>query len=249
MTDHKIATREEWQAARAELLEREKELTRMSDELARQRRDLPWVPVDKEYTFQTEVGAASLADLFGGRSQLFIYHFMFGAGYTAGDPVNSSIGDSVDGLVSHLNARDVTMAFVSRAPVKKLLAYRERMGWSLPWVSSGESDFNLDFGISGTEEATREWVTPMLERGEMPPVAIRNASATGTDIVGFIAEGFGVNVFVREGDAVYHTYSSLARGVEFLMDYYPILDRVPKGRDEGDAFQMWLRRHDEYDGE
>jgi predicted dithiol-disulfide oxidoreductase (DUF899 family) len=249
MTEHRTGTREEWLAARAELLEREKELTRMGDELARQRRELPWVRVDKEYTFQTADGPTSLAELFDGRSQLLIYHFMFGPGYTAGCPTNSSIADSFNGVLPHLNARDVTMICVSRAPVEKLQAYRARMGWSFPWVCAGESDFTFDFGVSSTEEATREWVTPMLEGGLLPPIARQNASATGTDIVSYLEEGFGVDVFAREGDTVYHCYSSNSRGVEFLMGYYPILDRTPKGRYEGNAFQTWLRRHDEYDGQ
>ena len=249
MTDRKTGTREEWEAASAGLLEREKELTRMTDELARQRRGLPWVPVEKEYTFQTADGPKTLAELFDGRSQLVAYHFMFGPGYTAGDPTNSSIADSFNGVLPHLKARDVTMICVSRAPLEKLLAYRERMGWGFPWVSAAESDFNVDFGVSSTEEATREWVEPALKRGGLPPIAIQNARATGTDIVSYLAEGFGVNVFAYEGNIVYHCYSSTSRGVEFLMGYYPILDRVPKGRDEGDAFQTWLRRHDEYDSQ
>jgi len=249
MADHKIGTRAEWLAATADLLEGEKDLIRVGDELAWKRQELPWVPVEKEYRFQTADGRRSLAELFDGRSQLVVYHFMFGPGYTAGCPTNSSIADSFDGVLPHLRARDVTMICVSRAPVEKLLAYRQRMGWGFPWVSAGESDFNADFGVSSTEEATRGWVTPMLEAGSLPPIAAQNASATGTDIVSYLAEGFGVNVFAREGNTVYHCYSSSARGVEFLMGYYPILDRTPKGRDEGDAFQTWLRRHDEYDSQ
>jgi predicted dithiol-disulfide oxidoreductase (DUF899 family) len=249
MTDHKTGTREEWLAARADLLEREKEFTRMGDELARQRRELPWVPVDKEYTFQTADGPKTLAELFEGRSQVVVYHFMFGPSYTSGCPTNSSIADSFNGMLPHLTARDVTMICVSGAPLEKLLAYRERMGWTFNWASSHESDFNFDFGVSSTEKATREWVAPMLEGGLLPPIASQNASASGTDIVSYLSEGFGVNTFARECDTVYHAYSSTARGVEFLMGYYPILDRTPKGRDEGNAFQTWLRRHDEYDSE
>jgi len=183
MTDHKTGTREEWLAARAELLKREKELTRMSDELARQRRELPWVPVEKEYTFQTADGPKTLAELFDGRSQLVVYRFMFGPDYAAGCPTNSSIADSVNGVLPHLEARDVTMICVSRAPLEKLLAYKHRMGWSFNWASSRESDFNFDFGVSATEEATREWVAPMLEDGLLPPIASQNARASGTDIV------------------------------------------------------------------
>ena len=246
MTEHPTGTRAKWEAARAALLEREKEFTRMGDELARQRRELPWVPVDKEYLFQTADGPRTLAELFGDRSQLVVYHFMFGASYTAGCPVNSSIADSVNGILPHLAARDVSMVLVSRAPVSKLLAYRERMGWTLPWVSAGDSDFNSDFGVSGTVAETRAWAEPMLSRGELPPIAIQNARATGTDVVSYLAEGFGFTVFARRGEAVYHCYSAGGRGVEFLMGYYPILDRVPNGRDEGDGFQTWLRRHDEY---
>jgi predicted dithiol-disulfide oxidoreductase (DUF899 family) len=246
MSDHWIATREEWLAASADVLDREKELTRMGDELARQRRELPWVRVEKAYTFQTEDGQKSLAQLFADSSQLVVYHFMFGPSYASGCPTNSSLADSFDGLVRHLQARDVTMICVSGAPIEKLLAYQERMGWKFNWVSSYESDFNYDFGVSSTEEATREWVTPTLEGGEMPPIVSQNAEACGTDIVSYISEGFGFNTFAREGDIVYHTYSSASRGVEFLMGYYPILDRTPKGRDEGNAFQTWLRRHDEY---
>jgi predicted dithiol-disulfide oxidoreductase (DUF899 family) len=246
MAEHTIGTRAEWEAARGALLEREKELTRMGDEVARQRRELPWVPVDKDYAFQTADGPRALAELFGDRSQLVVYHFMFGASYTAGCPTNSSIADSIDGLLPHLAARDVRMVLVSRAPVSKLLAYRERMGWRLPWVSAGQTDFNEDFGVSGSVEATRAWAEPMLARGELPPIAIQNARATGTDVVSYLAEGFGFTAFARRGEAVYHCYSAGGRGVEFLMGYYPILDRVPGGRDEGDGFQTWLRRHDEY---
>jgi predicted dithiol-disulfide oxidoreductase (DUF899 family) len=206
------------------------------------------VPVEKEYTFQTADGPKTLAELFDGRSQLVVYHFMFGPSYTAGCPTNSSIADTFNGVLPHLKARDVTMICVSGAQLGKLLAYEQRLGWSFPWASSAESDFNFDFGISSTEEATREWVTPMLEDG-LPPIASQNASASGTDIVSYLSEGFGVNTFAREGDTVYHCYSSTSRGVEFLMGYYPILDRAPKGRDEGDAFQLWIRRHDEYGSE
>jgi predicted dithiol-disulfide oxidoreductase (DUF899 family) len=248
MTDHKIGTHEEWLAARADLLEREKQLTRMGDELARQRRQLPWVPVEKEYTLQAEDGHKSLAELFDDRSQLVVYHFMFGPTYASGCPTNSSIADSFNEVLPHLEARDVTMICVSGAPLEKLLAYKKRMGWSFNWASTYESDFNYDFGVSSTKEATREWVTPMLEGG-LPPIASQNARATGTDIVSYLSEGFGVTTFARENDTIYHTYSSTSRGVEFLMGYYPILDRTPKGRDEGDAFQTWLRRHDEYDAE
>lgn len=245
MTAHTIATGEEWAAARGELLEREKELTRLGDELAAKRQELPWVPVEKQYTLQTEDGSRTLAELFDGRSQLAIYHFMFGPDYVAGCPVNSSIADAFSPLVPHLEARDVTMICVSRAPIDKLLAYRRRMGWSFNWASSYESEFSFDFGGSATKEATREWLEPIAD--QMPPIARRNASACGVDLATYLSEGFAFVTFVRQNDTVYLTYSTGGRGVEFLMNYYPILDRVPKGRDEGAAFQTWLRRHDEYE--
>jgi len=245
MTGHKIATREKWAAARQELLAREKEHTRLGDELARQRRELPWVRVEKEYRFDTDDGARTLAELFDGRSQLVVYHFMFGPSYEAGCTTCSSIADAVNGVVPHLNARDVTMLFVSQAPLEKLHTYKRRMGWSFPWVSSANSDFNFDLGFSSSEEQTREWVAPMLE--QLPPIAARNATETGTDVVRYLTESPGFSAFVLDDGAVYHTYSTGARGVEFLMGYYPILDRAPKGRDEGDAFQVWIQRHDEYE--
>ena len=197
MTTHKIATREEWQAARAALLEREKEHTRMGDELARQRRELPWVPVEKEYTLQTADGPKTLAELFDGRSQLLIYHFMFGPSYEAGCPVNSSIADTFDSLIPHLKARDVTLIAVSGAPIEKLLAYRERMGWSFNWASSYESDFNTDLGFSSSLEQTREAIEPILD--QLPPVAFRNAKDAGTDIYGYLTELFGFTAFTPRG--------------------------------------------------
>jgi predicted dithiol-disulfide oxidoreductase (DUF899 family) len=246
MTDHKVTTRDEWLAARAELLKREKELTRMGDEVARQRHELPWVPVDKEYTFQTADGPKTLAELFDGRSQLVVYHLMFGPDYAGGCPTCSSMADSFNGLVPHLAARDVTMICISRAPLEKLLAYRERMGWSFNWASSYQTDFNYDFGASSPEEVVREWAEPWIEAGP-PPAAAQNAAACDVDIVTYISEQPGVTVFARDGDAVYQTYTSASRGVEFLMGYYAILDRVPKGRDEGGS-GYWLHRHNEYDG-
>jgi predicted dithiol-disulfide oxidoreductase (DUF899 family) len=245
MADRRIGTREEWAAAREELLAREKEHTRLGDELARQRRELPWVRVEKDYRFKTDNGTRTLAELFDGRGQLLVYHFMFGPSYQAGCTTCSSIADAVNGVVPHLHARDATMLFVSQAPLEKLQAYSQRMGWSFPWVSSAESDFNVDLGFSSSEEKTREWVTPILER--LPPIAGRNASEAGTDLVGYLTERQGFSAFVLEDGAVYHTYSTGARGVEFLMGYYGILDRASKGRDEGDGFQLWIRRHDEYD--
>jgi predicted dithiol-disulfide oxidoreductase (DUF899 family) len=245
-TDHRIATREEWAAARAELLAREKEHTRLGDELARRRHELPWVRVEKEYRLDTDVGPRTLAQLFDGRSQLLIYHFMFGPSYQAGCPINSSIADGVNGLIPHLNAHDVTMLFVSQAPLEKLQAYKRRMGWSFPWVSSADSGFNADLGYSSSEEETRAWVTQNL--GSLPPIVDRNASASGTDVAGYLTESPGFSAFVLEDGVVYQSYSTGWRGVEFLMGYYPILDRAPKGRDEDDGFQLWIRRHDEYEG-
>jgi len=245
MTGHKIGTREQWTAAREQLLAREKEHTRLGDELARQRRELPWVRVDKEYRFDTDAGTRTLAELFDGRSQLLIYHFMFGPSYAAGCPTCSSIADSVNGVLPHLNARDVTMLVVSQAPLETLQAFRQRMDWRFPWVSSASSEFNTDLGFSRSEEQTREAVTPMLEAGPNP-ILEHMSRETGTDIVGYLTEGPGFDAFVLDDGVVYHTYSTTARGLEFLMGYYPILDRTPKGRDEGDATQVWIRRHDEY---
>jgi predicted dithiol-disulfide oxidoreductase (DUF899 family) len=244
MTEHKIGTREAWLAAREQLLVREKEHTRLGDELAQQRRELPWVRVGKEYRFDTDDGEKALVELFDGRSQLLVYHFMFGPSYQAGCITCSSIADAVNGVLPHLHARDVTFVFVSQAPLEKLQMYKRRMGWSFPWMSSAASDFNFDLGFSSSEALTREWVAPILE--QLPPIAGRNASESGTDVVGYLTESQGFSAFILDNGAVYHTYSTGARGVEFLMGYYPILDRAPKGRDEGDGFQLWIRRHDEY---
>jgi predicted dithiol-disulfide oxidoreductase (DUF899 family) len=244
MTDHQVVSREEWQAARDELLRREKEHTRMADELARQRRELPWVAVEKEYRFDTGQGTRTLAELFDGRSQLVVYHFMFGPSYEAGCPVNSSIADALDGLLPHLHARDVTLLLVSQAPLAKIQAYQQRMGWHLPWVSAAPGDFNYDFGGSYSPEQVRGFL-PDAWAG-LPPIVAQNAAATGTDIPGYLTESPAASVFTRHDGAVYQTYAAAARGVEFVMSYYPILDRTPNGRDEGDGFQTWLRRHDEY---
>ncbi len=251
MTDHPIAGRAEWQAARDELLALEKEHTRMGDELARRRRELPWVRVEKEYRFDADEGEKALGELFDGRSQLLVYHFMFGPSYEAGCPVNSSIADAVNGVLPHLHARDTTVVFVSQAPLGKLQAYTRRMGWSFPWVSSAPTDFNFDLGFSQTEEQSRETVAKMggsflPAPGSLPPIVEQNARASGTDAVGYLTESPGFSTFVREDGAVYHTYSTTWRGLEFLMGYYGILDRAPKGRDEGEAWQLWIRRHDEY---
>ena len=246
MTAHKIVTREQWEVARGQLLTREKELTGLGDELAAQRRELPWTPVEKEYTLQTEDGPRTLDELFDGRSQLVVYHFMFGPDYASGCPTNSSIADGFDPLVPHLQARDVTMLCVSRAPIDKLLAFRRRIGWSFNWASSHGSEFSFDFGGSASKAATRAWLEPLAE--QMPPIAHGNADACGVDLVTYLSEGFAFITFARDNDSTYVTYSTGGRGVEFLMGYYPILDRVPKGRDEGAGFQTWLRRHDEYNG-
>jgi predicted dithiol-disulfide oxidoreductase (DUF899 family) len=246
MTGHRIGTSEEWQEAREELLRREKEHTRMGDELARQRRELPWVPVTKEYRFETDDGTRSLAELFDGCSQLLVYHFMFGPSYEAGCPQCSSSADAVNGVLLHLHARDVTMLYVSQAPLARLQSYKRRMGWSFPWVSSANSEFNFDFGASHTKEEVRERFGPMLE-GEPHPVFRHLATETGTDVAGYLSEEPRFNAFALADGVVYHTYSTGARGLEFLMGYYPILDRAPKGRAEEVDSEFWIRRHDEYD--
>lgn len=241
MTEHRVGTREEHRAAREELLEREKEITHRSDELARERRELPWVKLDEEYRFETDEGQRTLAELFDGRSQLLMYHFMFGPAYEAGCPVCSAGADTFNGAVPHLSARDVTFLCCSRAPLEKLRAYKERMGWSFPWVSSEGSDFNFDFQVSATEEQLASFLG-----GEVPPVVERMASASGTDPAGYLSEGPGLSAFALDDGAVYHTYSTYARGLEIVLGFYPLLDRVPKGRDEEGESQFWLRRHDEY---
>ena len=191
------------------------------------------------------VRSLDLPELFDGRSQLLVYHFMFGPSYEAGCPTCSSSADAVNGVLPHLNGRDVTIVYVSRAPLEKLRAYKRRMGWSFPWVSSADSDFNFDFGVSRTEEQTREGIKPMIGTG-LPPVVNHLASASGTDVVGYLSEGPGFSAFVLDEGVVYHVYSTTARGLEFLMGYYPILDRAPRGHNEADSPQFWLRRHDEY---
>jgi predicted dithiol-disulfide oxidoreductase (DUF899 family) len=245
-----------------ELLEDEKELTRRSDELARRRMDLPWVRIDKAYRFETEEGNASLADLFRGRSQLLIYHFMFGPDYTAGCPACSAIADGFNGSVVHLANHDVTLAAVSRAPLAKLQAYKRRMGWSFPWASSFGSDFNLDFNVQITEKQQREGKVEYNYRREAPapePLAGKNArewqprgdegpvaqvaAMTGTDLAAYTRERPGMSAFALEDGVVYHTYSAYARGVDVLWSTYQWLDRAPLGRNETG---FWWRRHDEY---
>ena len=243
MPEHAVGTQDEWQAQGDRLLVEEKELTRRSDELTEKRRELPWVPVEKEYSFETVDGTKSLADLFDGRSQLLIYHFMFGPVYEAGCPVCTSIADNLDPNVPHLKARDVTLMLVSRAPLEKLQAYRKRMGWSIDWASTAGSDFNRDIGFTSTEEELK----PFLE-GEIPPVVEQNAEACGTDPAGDVAETPGLSAYKLSDGTVYRTYVSTARGLEPTMGYYFLLDRTPVGRNEGDSEDFWLRRHDEYPG-
>ena len=247
MSAHRIGTRDEWLAAREALLVREKEHTRLGDELARERRALPWVRVEQDYRFDTEDGERTLDELFDGRSQLLVYHFMFGPSYEAGDAVNSSIADTIDGLLPHLRARDVTFVLASGAPIEKLAAYRRRMGWNVPWVSTYRTSFNADLGFSHGEEAGRTVVEQMIGSAGVPPIVEHNARLAGTDAAGYMTESPGFSSFVLDDGVAYHTYSTTWRGLEFLMGYYPILDHAPKGRAEGpDDWQLWLRRHDEY---
>jgi predicted dithiol-disulfide oxidoreductase (DUF899 family) len=257
MTDHKIGTREEWLSARLELLEAEKELTRRGDELARRRQELPWVRIDKEYRFESDEGTASLADLFRGRSQLLVYHFMFGPEYTAGCPACSAIADGFNGFAVHLANHDVMLWAVSRAPLAKLQAYKRRMGWSFPWASSFGSDFNYDFDVSYTEEQQQsgvvdynfrsEDVRESLEAGKEGPLA-EWAALCGTDWATYTREGPGMSAFALEDGVVYHTYSAYARGLDALWGMYQWLDRAPRGRNETSTSGLnWFRRHDEYD--
>jgi predicted dithiol-disulfide oxidoreductase (DUF899 family) len=242
MTEHRIGTQEEWQAARDALLKEEKELTRRNDELARKRRELPWVPVEKEYSFETADGIKSLAELFDGCSQLLIYHFMFGPPYEAGCTVCSSIADTLDPQVVHLKARDATLICSSRAPLEKLLAYRDRMGWSFNWVSTAGSDLHRDLGFAHTEEELK----PFLE-GEIHPTVRQMAELSGTDVAGYVSEGPGLSAYALSNGTVYRTYVTTARGLEPAMAYYGLLDRTPMGRHEEREETHWLRRHDEYE--
>jgi predicted dithiol-disulfide oxidoreductase (DUF899 family) len=251
MTKHMTGTREEWLAARLELLEAEKELTRRSDELVHRRQELPWVRIDKAYRFETDEGSASLADLFRGRSQLLIYHFMFGPDYTAGCPACSAIADGFNGFVVHLANHDVMLWAVSRAPFAKLQAYKRRMGWTFPWASSFGSDFNSDFNVWFTEEQQREGGIEYNYRREAAQTEDRVgegadlfAAMSGTDPATYTRERPGMSAFVLEDGVVYHTYSAYARGLDGLWGMYQWLDRAPKGRNEKG---VWWRRHDEYD--
>ncbi|MFP3605513.1 DUF899 domain-containing protein [Paraburkholderia sp. SIMBA_053] len=250
-TTHTTGTREQWLAARIDLLNAEKELTRRSDELARRRQELPWVRIDKTYRFETEQGVASLADLFGGRSQLLVYHFMFGPDYKAGCPSCSSIADGFDGIAIHLANHDVALTAISRAPLAKLQEYKRRMGWTFPWASSAGSDFNFDFNISFTEEQQREGTVEYnYQRGRhamdsvpAPEPVAQFAATCGTDASTYARDRPGLSAFVLEDGAVYHTYSTYARGLDGLWGMYQWLDRAPKGRNETG---IWWRRHDEY---
>ena len=250
MTTHMIGTRNEWLAARLALLEAEKELTRRSDELARQRQALPWVRIEKAYRFETDEGSASLADLFRGRSQLLVYHFMFGPDYTAGCPSCSALADGFNGLAVHLANHDVMLWAVSRAPLANLQAYKRRMGWTFPWASALRSDFNADLNVWFTEEQQREqgieynyrrearWQL----RGDEGPVG-EIAAMTGTDAATYTRERPGLSAFALENGVVHHTYSAYARGLDGLWGMWQWLDRAPKGRNETG---IWWRRHDEY---
>jgi len=261
MTTHMTGTHEEWLAARLDLLAAEKELTRLSDELARRRQELPWVQVDKAYRLETDEGVASLADLFGGRSQLLVYHFMFGPDYKAGCPSCSAIADGFDGFVTHLANHDVALWTVSRAPLAKLQAFRQRMGWSFPWASSLDSDFNFDFGVSFTDEQQLDEGIEYNYRREpavrprgddaakiasraTPEGAAKGAAMTGTDVPTYARERPGMSAFVLEDGTIYHTYSTFSRGLDILWGAYQWLDRAPKGRNETG---YWWRRRDEYD--
>jgi predicted dithiol-disulfide oxidoreductase (DUF899 family) len=262
MSKHKVGTREEWLAARRELLEAEKELTRRGDELAQQRQELPWARVDKAYRFETDEGIASLADLFRGRSQLLVYHFMFGPDYKAGCPACSAIADGFNGFAVHLAHHDVMLWAISRAPLAKLQAFKRRMGWSFPWASSFGSNFNYDFQASYTEEEQQSGVVeynfrtmdvgPSLEANQQGPIA-EIAADLGTDAATYTRETPGMSAFALEDGVVYHTYSAYARGLDALWGMYQWLDRAPRGRNEsvvtgaGDLRgPLWFRRHDEY---
>jgi predicted dithiol-disulfide oxidoreductase (DUF899 family) len=255
MTAHLTGTREQWLEARLNLLEAEKELTRRSDELAERRQALPWVRVDKAYRFDTDKGSASLAELFEGRSQLLVYHFMFGPDYTAGCPSCSMIADGFNGFAVHLANHDVMLWAVSRAPLAKLQEYKQRMGWTFPWASSAPSDFNVDFNVWFSEDQQRqgnieynyrrerafEW-RPGQEGGE--GAVGKFAAMCGTDLPTYQRDRPGMSAFVREDDVIYHTYSTYARGVDGIWGVYPWLDRAPRGRNETGG--IWWKRHDEY---
>jgi predicted dithiol-disulfide oxidoreductase (DUF899 family) len=250
MSTHRIATREQWRAERLDLLEAEKDLTHRSDELARRRQELPWVKIDKEYRFDTDEGSVSLADLFKGRSQLLVYHFMFGPDYSAGCPSCSAIADGFNGFGVHLANHDVVLWAISRAPLAKLQAFRQRMGWTFPWASSFDTDFNWDFSMSVTEEQQREGGTEYnycTQPAYTPPKGGGSnigAQVTGTDPATYARERPGMSAFVLEDGNVYHSYSAFARGLDGLWGAYQWLDRAPKGRNEP---TYWWRHHDKYE--
>lgn len=248
-SSHRIGTREEWRAARLELLQAEKDLTYRSDDLARQRQALPWVRVDKKYRFETENGEATLRDLFNGRSQLIIYHFMFGPDYKAGCPSCSGLADTFNGNIAHLENHDVAFWAISRAPLPRLLAYRERMGWTFPWASAAGSDFNADYGVGITEAQQNQGheynfrQSPPMPR-PTPELLEQFGAACGVDGRTYVRELPGMSAFALEDGVVYHTYSAYSRGLDGLWGMYQWLDRAPRGRNE--ASGPWLRRHDEY---
>ena len=250
MSKHKTGTRKEWLAARLKLLKAEKELTQRSDELARQRQQLPWVQIDKDYQFETNEGRASLADLFRGRSQLLVYHFMFGPDYAAGCPSCSAIADGYNGFAVHLANHDAMFWTISRAPLTKLQKYKQRMGWTFPWASSFGSDFNFDFSVQLTEEQQREggaeynYVREEMWNPEKSEGVVTFAKMSGTDPATYVRERPGMSAFALENGTVYHTYSTYARGLDSLWGMYQWLDRAPKGRNENE--DVWWRRHDEY---
>jgi predicted dithiol-disulfide oxidoreductase (DUF899 family) len=252
MTMHITGTREEWLAARLALLEAEKDLTRRGDELARRRQELPWVRVDKAYRFETDEGGASLADLFRGRSQLLVYHYMFGPDYAAGCATCSTIADGFDGFGVHLANHDVTLMAASRAPLAKLQAFKRRMGWTFPWASALGGDFNFDFNVSITEAQQREGGGEynfrrgghaLVETAPPEPV-VQNAAMAGVNAAAYMRERPGMSAFALEDGVVHHTYSTYARGLDGLWGMYQWLDRAPKGRNETG---VWWRHHDEYD--
>jgi predicted dithiol-disulfide oxidoreductase (DUF899 family) len=250
--NHKTGTREEWLAARLELLKTEKEYSRQGDELAQRRQDLPWVRVNKTYRFETDEGTCSLADFFRGRSQLLVYHFMFGPDWAAGCPSCSAIADGFNGIAVHLANHDVMLWAVSRAPLAKLQSYKHRMGWTFPWASSHSGDFNFDFNVSFSEEQQRKGMIEYnYERGghamdatPVPPPVAQLGASCGTDGPTYSRDRPGMSAFVLEDSLVYHTYSTYSRGVDAIWSMYPWLDRAPKGRNETG---VWWRRHDEYD--
>jgi predicted dithiol-disulfide oxidoreductase (DUF899 family) len=241
---HKIATRDQWLAARVELLKEEKELTHRSDEVARKRQELPWVRIEKQYKFDTDDGIASLTDLFKGRSQLLVYHFMFGPDYTGGCPACTSIADGFNGIAAHLANHDVMLWAVSRTPLAKLQPYKRRMGWTFPWASSAGSDFNADFSVYFTDEQQQQGIDYNYRREKPGPGGGEQVAVmTGTDLATFARERPGMSAFVAEDGAVHHTYSAYARGLDGLWNIYQWLDRAPKGRNES---SFWIRRKDEY---